>query len=197
VSKPQVTQCYKPKTPRRSGRFRASNTVLQALVVAVLATAAAGCGGSSNGGEAQTTRSVSLAGWRVADDAPGISQLAPDLSGLDVTSRTDVHALVRKGDAIRATSFVFRTPAEAADAQKRGVGDDYQRALEEALRGDTIGRGPGVGVRLLVPRPTGSGSDTAEVYLLRNGRKMTVVELVSAAGFAPALRKQALALFSR
>src|SRR5262249_20567399 len=156
-------------------RFRASNIVLQALVVAVLATAVAGCGGPSNGGEAQTTRTVSLAGWRVADDPPGISQLPPDLSGLDVPSRMAMPPRVRRGDVIRVTSFVFRTPEDAAEAQKRGAGDDYQRALEEAFRGDKVGTGPGVGVRLRVPRPTGSGSDTAEVYLLRNGRKMTVV----------------------
>jgi hypothetical protein len=170
--------------------------VLQALIVAVLVTAAAACGGS-NGIEEPTPRPVSLAGWRVADDAPGISQLAPSLSGLGVASRMDVPALVRRGDAIRATSFVFRSPEEAAEAQKRGAGDDYQRALEEAFRGDTVGRGPGVGLRLRVPRPTGTGSDTVEVYLLRSGRTLTVVELESGAGFDPSLRRKALGLFSR
>jgi hypothetical protein len=197
VSQRQVTQCYKLETPRRFTRFRASNTVLQALIVAVLVIAATGCGGASNGGGERTPRPVSLAGWRVADDAPGISQLAPSLSGLDITSRVDAPALVRRGDVIRAASFVFRSPADAAEAQKRGAGDDYQRAIEEAFRGDTIGRGPGVGLRLRVPRPTGTGSDTVEIYLFRRGRTLTVVELESAVGFDPALRAKALGLFSR
>ena len=142
-------------------------------------------------------RSVSLPGWRAVDDAPGISQLAPSLSGLHVTSQADSTALVKDGDAIRATSFVLASLEDAAEAQKRGAGDDYQRALEEAFRGNTVGRGPGVGVRMTVLRPTGTGSDTVEIYLLRRGRTLTVVELVSAAGFDPAVRKQALGLFSR
>lgn len=173
--------------------------VTQTLVVAVLVTASAGCGGSSNGGQAQaqTPRPVSLPGWRAVDDAPGVSQLAPNLSGLHVTSQTDSPALVKDGDAIRATSFVFVAPEDAAEAQKRGAGDDYQRALEEAFRGNTVGRGPGVGVRLKVPRPTGEGADTVEVYLLRRGRVLTVVELESGAGFDPTVRKKALGLFSR
>jgi hypothetical protein len=174
-----------------------SQRQVQAIVVAVLAAASAGCGGSSNGGQAQTPRPVSLPGWRAVDDAPGISQLAPSLSGLHVTSQTDSPALVKGGDAIRATSFVFAAPEEAAEAQKRGAGDDYQRALEEAFRGNTVGRGPGVGVRMRVPRPTGEGADTVEVYLLRRGRVLTVVELESGAGFDPAVRKKALGLFSR
>jgi hypothetical protein len=171
--------------------------VLQGLVVAVLVAASAGCGGSSNGGEAQTPRPVSLPGWRAVDDAPGISQLAPNLSGLHIASHTDSPALVRDGDAIRATSFVFVAPEDAAEAQKRGAGDDYERALEEAFRGNAVGHGPGVGVRLTVPRPTGEGADTVEIYLLRRGRMLTVVELESGAGFDPTVRKKALGLFSR
>jgi hypothetical protein len=165
--------------------------------VAVLVAASAGCGGSSNGGEAQTPRPVSLPGWRTVDDAPGISQLAPNLSGLHIASHTDSPALVRDGDAIRATSFVFVAPEDAAEAQKRGAGDDYERALEEAFRGNAVGLGPGVGVRLTVPRPTGEGADTVEIYLLRRGRMLTVVELESGAGFDPTVRKKALGLFSR
>ena len=168
-----------------------------ALLVAVLVAAAAGCGGSSSSTERQPPRPVSLPGWRAVDDAPGISQLAPDLSGLHVTSQTDSRALVRNGDAIRAISLVFAAPDEAGEAQKRGAGDDYQRSLEEAFRGNTIGRGPGVGVRLKVFRPTGEGADTVEVYLLRKGRTLTLVELVSESGFDPTVRKKALGLFSR
>ena len=54
------------------------------LIVAVLVTTATGCGGSWNGGQAQTPRPVSLPGWRAVDDAPGVSELAPNLSGLHV-----------------------------------------------------------------------------------------------------------------
>lgn len=167
----------------------------QVLVLACAALALAGCG---SGGAAPTeTQAVALAGWRAVDDAPGISQLAPDLGGLHVLARTDRRALVRKGDAIRSSTFTFATAKEAAAAQKRGAGDDYQSQLERAFRGDTVGRGPGVGVRLRVPRPTGSGSDTVEVYLLVDGRRLVLVELVSQRGFDPALRDRVLRRFSR
>jgi len=156
--------------------------------------ASVGCGGQSQ--PARTTPSV-LAGWHAVDDAPGISQLAPDLDGLDVVARTDGRALVRNGDAIRSSTFTFATPKEAAAAQRRGAGDDYQRQLEHAFRGDTVVHGPGVGLRLRVPRPTGSGSDTVEVYLLANGRRLALVELVSEDGFGPALRDRILRRLTR
>ena len=50
---------------------------------------------------------VDLPGWRPVADEPGIAELAPDLSGLDVVRRSDSPALVRNGDAIRATTFTF------------------------------------------------------------------------------------------
>jgi hypothetical protein len=140
-------------------------------------------------------RPVSLPGWRAVDGAPGSRNRAE--CRVTRPSQTDSPALVKDGDAIRATSFVFVAPEDAAEAQKRGAGDDYQRALEEAFRGNTVGRGPGVGVRLKVPRPTGEGADTVEVYLLRRGRVLTVVELESGAGFDPTVRRKALGLFSR
>jgi hypothetical protein len=154
----------------------------------------AGCGAA----QVQTaTTGTTLPGWRPAADPPGISQLAPDLSGLEVVSRSDARALVRHGDAIRASSFTFRNADQAAEARQRGAGDDYQRQLERAFRGDTVGHGPGVGLRLRVPRPSGTGSDTVEVYLLAHGRSLTVAELVSARGFSPALRDRVLRLLSR
>jgi len=131
------------------------------------------------------------------DDAPGVSQLAPDLSGLRVVARADARALAKNGDAIRASSFTFATARDAAEAQKRGAGDDYRGMLERSFHGDTVGRGPGVGLRLNVPRPTGAGADTVEVYLLASGRTLTVAELVSAHGFAPAVRSRVLRLLSR
>lgn len=138
-----------------------------------------------------------LPGWTALADPPGISQLSPDLGGLDVLGRADASALVRDGDAIRATTITFATAKDASEAQQRGAGDDYRGQLERAFRGETIGRGPGVGVRLRVPRPTGSGSDVVEVYLLARDRRLALVELVSAAGFDPALRGRVLRLLSR
>jgi hypothetical protein len=159
-----------------------------------LALLLAACGSTQLPG---TTTSVGLPGWRQVADPPGVSQLAPDLSGLDVTSRHDVKALVRGGDAIRASSFVFADSKRAAEARKRGAGDDYQRALERAYAGTTVARGPGVGLRFHVPRPTGSGFDTVEIYLVAHGRTLTVVELESANGFDPGLRARILRLLSR
>jgi hypothetical protein len=172
-----------------------SLAVIRAAVPGLsLALLVAACGAAQ---QRTTTTTAVLAGWRSVADPPGISQLAPDLSGLDVTGRTDVKALVRDGDAIRAATFTFATATEAAEARKRGAGDDYQRALEQAFRGDTVARGPSVGLRLHVPRPTGSGFDTAEVYLLAHGRTLTVVELESENGFDPGSRARILRLFSR
>jgi hypothetical protein len=136
-----------------------------------------------------------FAGWRSQADVPGISQLAPDLSGLDVTGTTDRRALVRSGDAIRAATFTFATEKDAREAEKRGAGDDYARALADAFRADAARKDGGV--RLVVARPAEPGSDTVEVYLVRRGRTLTVAELVSGHGFPPALREQALAAVSR
>jgi len=138
-----------------------------------------------------------LPGWTALADPPGISQLSPGLGGLRVLGQADARALVRDGDAIRTTTITFATAKDASEAQKRGAGDDYQGQLERAFRGETIGRGPGVGVKLRVPRPTGSGSDVVEVYLLARGRRLALVELVSARGFDPALRGRVLRLLSR
>jgi hypothetical protein len=113
-------------------------------------------------------------------DAPGVSELVPELAGLRVVSRTDRQALTREGKVVRSATFTFATAKDAAEAQKRGAGDDYQGQLERAFPGETVGRGPGVGVRLRVPRATGTGSDLAEIYLLTSGRRLTVAELVSA-----------------
>jgi hypothetical protein len=146
--------------------------------------------------QTQTTR-VTLPGWTAVGDAPGIQQLAPGLSGLRVVSRSDMRALVRSGNAVRASTFTFADASQASEAQRRGAGDDYQRMLERAFRGDTVGRGPGVGLRLRVPRPSGGGSDTVEVYLLANGRTLTVAELVSAHAFDPAVRERVLRRLSR
>jgi hypothetical protein len=173
---------------------RRSTQTVGAAVGVMACTLFVGCGGK---GQPSTTSTIALSGWRAVDDAPGISQLAPDLGGLDVLARTDRRALVRDGEAIRASTFAFATAKETAEAQKRGAGDDYRGKLERAFRGDTVGRGPGVGLRLRVPRPTGSGSDTVELYLLIRGRTLTVAELVSARGFDPRLRSRVLSRLSR
>ena len=156
---------------------------------------AAGCGGGTP--PAKSVALVQLPGWHAVDDPPGISQLAPDLGGLRVDTETGWKALVRNGDAIRSATLTFATAKEAAAAQKRAAGDDYQAALERAFHGDTVGHGPGVGLRLRVPRPTGTGSDTVEVHLVARGRTLTIVELLSAHGFDPALRRRILQRISR
>jgi hypothetical protein len=194
----QVTRCYKLSRLSTRRRPGASNTVLQALALALVVMASVGCGdGSASAVRQGPLPGPALPGWTAVDDPPGISQLAPDLSGLPVTGRADAKALVEQGDAIRATTFTFATAKDAAEAQKRGAGDEYQRQLERAFRGETVGHGPGVGLRLGVPRPTGTGSDVVEVYLLARGRRLTLVELVSARGFEAALRDRVLRLLSR
>ena len=155
------------------------------------------CAACGAGGPQTATTEVPFLGWRPTPDPPGISQLAPDLSGLEVIARFDVRALARRGDVIRASTFIFPNARQAAEAQKRGAGDDYQGDLERALRGDTVAHGPGVGLHLRVPRPTGAGTDTVEVYLRAAGRRLTVIELLSAHGFDPSLRDRILARFSR
>lgn len=167
--------------------------VRQGIVLAVLVVLAAGC--ASEAARPQTI-DVHLAGWRSAGDAPGISQLAPDLSGLDVTGSRDARALVRNGDAIRASRFTFRSGKQAAEAKRRTAGDDYASAMEHAFRGNaSVETGPGL--RLTVPRPTGKGLDTVELYALARGRTVTLIELESAHGFDPKLRARVLRLFSR
>jgi hypothetical protein len=191
----QVTECYELETCCTEGRPRASNTVLLALLLTGAALVGAGCGGGVP--PAQSVSLVRLPGWHAVDDPPGISQLAPELGGLRVDAETGWKALVKNGEAIRSATLTFATTKEAAAAQKRAAGDDYQARLERAFHGDTVGRGPGVGIRLRVPRPTGTGSDTVEVYLLARGRRLTVVELLSARGFDPGLRSRILRQISR
>jgi hypothetical protein len=172
--------------------------VRRAVTGLSLSLLVAGCGTAT---QKPTTAALvkpdDLSAWKAVDDAPGTSQLAPDLSGLTETSRVDARALVKGSDAIRTTTFTFATAKDAAEAQKRGAGDDYQRQLERAFRGETLGHGPGVGLRLRVPRPTGTGSDLVEVYVLVRGRRLTLVELVSARGFDAVLRNRVLRLLSR
>jgi len=159
---------------------------------------AVGCGGRSTAVATTTVFPTgAFPGWRSVDDTPGISQLAPDLDGLRVVAVTDGKALVRAGNAVRWTTVTFADEKEAAEAKKRGAGDDYEGKLERAFRGDTVGQGPGTGLTLRVPRPTGSGSDTVELYLLARGRRLVVVELVSAQGFDPSVRARVLSRLSR
>jgi hypothetical protein len=154
----------------------------------------AGCGTALD--RAQTA-APNLPGWRAVDDPPGVSELAPGLDGLTVVRVTDTRALVGNGDAVRASTFTFASARDAAEAQKLGAGDDYQGQLERAFHGETVAHGPGVGLRLRVPRATDTGSDVAEVYLLAAGPRLTLVELVSARGFDPGLRGRILRLLSR
>src|SRR4051794_35579308 len=169
--------------------WRLSSRVPATVCLALLCAA---CGSTA---PSTTTTTASLAGWTAQPDSPGISQLAPDLSGLEVAAATDHPALTRKGDAIRSSTFTFATEKDAREALKRGAGDDYAAALEEAFRARSARTGGGV--RLVVARLSEPGSDTVELYLVRRGRKLTVVELVSEAGFPPVVRAKALAAVSR
>jgi hypothetical protein len=175
---------------------RPCNTVLLGIVL-LCGTVGCGSGPVTRSDGDALTRAGDLPGWRVVADAPGIAELAPDLAGLDVTRRTETAALVRRGDAIRAAELDFATPKQAEEALARASGNDYQAALAWVLRGDTVGREPGVGYRLRVPRPTGEGSDTVEVLLVRSGRRVVLLELISARGFAPELRSRIVMLVSR
>ena len=170
---------------------RALRTAVTGVSLSLLCAA---CGAAES--SIATTR-IELPGWKSVPDAPGVSELVPELAGLRVVSRTDRQALIREGSVVRSATFTFANAKDAAEAQKRGAGDDYQRQLERAFRGETVGHGPGVGLRLRVPRATGTGSDLAEIYLLASGRRLTVVELVSARGFEPTLRSRVLRLLSR
>jgi hypothetical protein len=167
-----------------------------ALVV-VLVAAATGCGTAQapvvrSGGA--LLRGGDLAGWKAEQAEPGIAELAPELSGLSVVGRIEAPALVRAGDAARATALVFATRADAARALARAKESGYVAFLEDAFGGAVVVRGPGVGYRLHVTRGSESGSDTAELYVLQRGRAVALVELVSGAGFAPGTRDRLLAL---
>ena len=93
-----------------------------------------------------------------------------------------------------ATALVFATRADAARALARAKESGYVAFLEDAFGGAVVVRGPGVGYRLHVTRGSEPGSDTAEVFVLRRGPALALVELVSAAGFDRTTRDRLLAL---
>jgi hypothetical protein len=114
----------------------------------------------------------------------------------DCTSRPDRFVRARRdGDAIRATSFVRRS-----GRRRRGAEARSRRRLPACarggLRGNTVGRGPGVGVRLTAPPDRGRRG---------HGRGLPAPPGPSAdrrrarvgAGFDPTVRRKALGLFSR
>ena len=127
-------------------------------------------------------------GWKAVRAEPGIAELAPELSGLTVTGRVEAPALVHAGDAVRVTALLFATPADAARALARAKEPAYRPFLEHELGGAVVGRGPGTGYRLHVTRAAEPGCDTVELYLVRGGRVLALVELLSADGFDKAAR---------
>jgi hypothetical protein len=167
------------------------------VLLLVVAALAAGCGSARvpSGSAPILLHAGDLPGWRAVPDAPGIGELAPDLSGLHVTGWADSPALIHGGDAVRATTFAFESDREAAEALARAKAVDYAPALEMAFRGDVVDRTAGpqrVGYRLTVPRPAEPGDDTVELYASRRGRTLALVEFVSAAGFDPKVRAEVL-----
>jgi hypothetical protein len=192
----QVTVCYKERKWLVPAPYSASNSLLLALLLAFCVVVVAGCGSPQPPARFEPTllRAGDLPGWQALQVAPGIGELAPDLSGLAVRGRVDASALVRAGNAARASALLFATPAAAARAFARALEPRYAAFLERALGGAVVGRGPGVGYRLRVTRGSESGSDTAEVYVVRRGRVLALVELVSGTGFPRAARDRLLDL---
>jgi hypothetical protein len=197
----QVTDCYKCSKRPACGhclrRSRPRNSLLLALVGVVLALAAAGCGFAQPplvAGGADLLRGSDLPGWKAVRAQPGLAELAPELSGLTVTGRVEAPALVHAGDAARVTMLVFATPADAARALARGRGPGYRPFLEHELGGAVVGSGPGAGYRLHVTRAAEPGYDTVELYVVRGGRSLALVELLSADGFDRTTRTRLLAL---
>ena len=192
----QVTLCYKRGNRPGCRRFELRNTVLLGLGLA-LVFAAAGCGSAQPPvvyGGAQLLRDGDLPGWKAVRAEPGLGELAPALSGLAVTGRVEAPALVHAGGAARVTALVFATPADAARAFARVRDPGYRPFIERELGGAVVGRGPGVGYRLRVTRAAEPGSDTVELYLVRGGQALALVELLSADGFDQADRDRVLGL---
>jgi predicted small secreted protein len=164
-----------------------------AAVLALAAALLAGCGGgTARPAGADLPAVPAPPGWAAVADPPGIAELAPDLSGLRVTSVGQPPALARRGDAVRRAVFVFASDRDAAEAVKRAGGDDYLKALEKAFPADTATREPAGGIRLRVQRPAEPGFDTVELFLRRAGARVTLTALVSDRGFPPRLRAEFL-----
>jgi hypothetical protein len=196
----QVTDCYKqPKCPVSKPwlrRYGLRNSLLLGLGAA-LALVASGCGTAQSPialGGAQLLRNGDLPGWKAVRAEPGLAELAPELSGLTVTGREEAPALVHAGDAVRVTALVFATPADAARALARGKEPAYRPFIEHEFGGAVVGRGPGTGYRLHVTRAAEPGYDTVELYLVRGGRALALVELLSADGVDEADRDRVLGL---
>ena len=158
---------------------------------------ALGCGSAKSpalSAGPQLLRDGDLTGWKAVRAEPGIAELAPELSGLTVTGRVEPPALVHAGDAVRVTGLVFATPAGAARALARAKEPAYRPFLEHELGGAVVGRGPGTGYRLHVTRAAEPGYDTVELYFVRGGPVLALVELLSADGFDRATRDRVLGL---
>ena len=181
---------------RRAARTPWTDPVRGLSLFLAAAALASGCGSS----QPQVLRGVQLLrdgdvpGWKAVRAEPGLVELAPGLSGLTLTGRVEAPTLVRAGDAARVTALVFATPADAARALARAKEPGYGPFLEHELGGAVVGRGPGTGYRLHVTRAAEPGYDTVELYLVRRGRSLALVELLSAEGFDRADRDRLLGL---
>ncbi len=138
-------------------------------------------------------RAGDLPGWKAVRATPGIGELAPGLSGLTVTGEVDAPTLVHAGDAVRATALLFETSADAAEALRRAAAPPYVAFLRYAFRTEPHPVPEG-GYRLDVPRQSDAGNDMVELYVLRRGRAVALVELISGPGFDRPTRNRLLAL---
>lgn len=174
---------------------------------AALALAASGCGGGGRpggsgaaparldpGDQARARSAVARLsdlppGWRARGPAVSVTWLGPSLSGLTVRGQAESFALVRKGDLVRSSATVLGTADDAAEALERARTAEFPRVLggrfgsEDAAGLPLGGLEEAVGYRVRAPRPAEPGEDTAEVVVIRRGRALAIVELVSRAGF--------------
>ena len=163
-----------------------SGSVLRAAVTGLsLALLCAACGSTAVADHDDGTGRSALPGWTRGHDAPGISQLAPDLSGLDVTAATDARALVQR----RRCDPRDHVHVRDREGRRRGAEARRGRRLPAAAgaglpRRRRCGHGPGVGLRLSVPRPSRHRQRPRRgLPASARGRRLTLVELVSARGF--------------
>lgn len=179
---------------------------LLAAAAGLLGLAAAGCGGSSSQGgtlaqpdpddQARARHVVTRlsdlpSGWRVQAAGGSVLSLGPSLARLTIRGEADSAALTRSGAVVRSSAAILGSPGDAAEAFRRAAARSFVGFL--GAKRVTALRYPGaVARRMKVPRPAEPGSDTVELFVLRRGQALAVVEFVSADGFDARTRDRVL-----